>query len=171
MSLLMFKDAVNDVSNSSEAIMNDDTFDIYRSLLKYCGSLSGGNASKLLDSLISGFQAQTDAAISDVADDNSGSFDTHKVCIAKYAFLLSWFTTASEKVKGPGESESGSFVAPSGRGRRGRGGKSAASSRKVAEWTWEDQIPHTLRLIAKVMDKLQLAKIWRTTPEQDALVR
>lgn len=170
---------MNDITHSSTAILEPDTFDIYRSLLKHPGSLTPALAAKLLDSLISGLQTQGDAAVEDVNTDNSDSYDEHKVTLEKYAFLLQWFYKMAEKLKGDGEAPGagGGSVMPStaGRGRRGRGGKAAAARGRAntgaSEWTWEDQIPGTLTRLERILTKLKVMKIWRTTPERDAFVR
>lgn len=166
-----YSDAVNDISVSYAAIhrQTPHTFDIFRSFLKYIDCLAGPHVSKLLDSLLSGFQAQTDGAILDITTDNSDTFETHKSGIEKYAFLLNWFISTSERIKLPGEGESGSAVASTGKGRKGKGGKNGATRSKESEW--EDQIPHMLGLISKVLQRLTIVKLWKTTLERDALVR
>lgn len=166
---LQSSDAVHDISISYEAIQNPYTFDVYRSFLKYVDCLSEPQVSKLLDSVVSGFQAQKDAAIADTDSDYSDTFETHKLGVEKYAFLLNWFISASDRIKPSDEAGTGSVVTPSGKGRKGKGGKNAPTSRKESEW--EDQIPHILGLISQMLENLKIVKVWKTTPERDALIR
>lgn len=132
--------------------------------------------SKLLDSISSGLQAELDSTLRDVETGDQNSYLSHKTPLEMFAFLLSWFVTAAEKVK-VSEDDNMPPVAAS-KSRRGRGGKTGASrattsrtaGKKGEAWTWEDQIPPTLALISKILTRLQTQRIWTTTAERDTFV-
>ncbi|THH03639.1 hypothetical protein EW146_g10374 [Bondarzewia mesenterica] len=167
----LLDEAVGAVSESSESIADPRIFDIYRSLLKHADVLPGPLMSKLLDSISSGFLAQTETAIRDVDHEDQQTYVAHKTPLEMYAFLLNWFVGAAEKVKGSAGDDVP--VAPV-RSRRGRGGKAAQSKnalkQKAAEWSWEDQIPPTLALISKVL-RLKTNKLWTTSAHRETFVR
>jgi len=51
------------------------------------------------------------------------------------------------------------------------GGKAAAAvSKKGEKWTWEAQIPTTLRLMSQAL-RLKSDRIWTTTQERDAFIK
>ena len=80
--------------------------------------------------------------------------------------------SAAEKVKAAGDDGA---PAPAPKPKRGRGGKAAASratARKPAneEWSWMDQVPATLALLAKVL-RLKTQRIWQTTGERDTFIK
>jgi condensin complex subunit 1 len=81
------------------------------------------------------------------------------------------FALTVERVKSGGDEDAP--VVPA-KGRRGRGGKAAAArttaTRRVEQWSWEDQIPGILALIAKVF-KIKTQRIWVTTGEKDTFVK
>ncbi|THG99612.1 hypothetical protein EW026_g2781 [Hermanssonia centrifuga] len=160
--------AVVALAESPDAITDPAVFDAYRSLLKHAESLQGSTMSKLLDSISSAFQAQVEATIRDLEEEDQQTFMAHKSPLEMYAFLLHWFVSAAEKVKATGEEDA---PAPPTRGRRGRGGKSAAASRakKTEGWTWTEHIPGTLGLISKVL-RLKTQRIWTTTAERDTFI-
>lgn len=163
--------AVEAVAESSEAIMVPQVFDIYRSILKYSDVVPGGVMSKLLDSISSGLLAQVDATLRDVEQEDQQTYMAHKTPLEMYAFLLQWFVSAAEKVKGSAE-EDAQPVAPT-KSRRGRGGKAGGTGRSAKKtnesWTWIDQIPPTLALIGKVL-RLKTHRIWSTTAERDTFI-
>jgi len=130
---------------------------------------------KLLDSLSSGLQAELDGTIRDIETGDQQTYMVHRTSLEMYAFLITWFVTAAEKVK---VSEDDNVPAP--KAKRGRGGKAgagkaggrAAANKKSNEtWTWEDQIPNTLKLIAKLLLKVQSQRIWTTTAERDTFIK
>lgn len=160
--------AVEAIAESSDSITDPEVFDAYRSLLKHADHLQGVTMNKILDSISSGLQAQVDAT-SDLED--SQALQEHKAPLEMFAFLLSWFVTATEKVKSSGEEAPS---APPARARRGRGGGKVASTRATAKqaegWTWEDQIPGTLTMISKLL-RLKTQKIWTTTVDRETFIR
>lgn len=163
--------AVEVIAESSDAITNGEVFDIYRSLLKHADAMPGPLMSKLLDSISSGLLAQTEAALRDEHEDQQ-TVAQHKTPLDMYAFLLTWFVTAAEKVKSTAGEDAP--APPPSRARRGRGGKAvnartAASKKSTETWSWIDQIPATLALIAKVL-RIRTQRIWTTTPERDAFI-
>ncbi|KII87644.1 hypothetical protein PLICRDRAFT_643063 [Plicaturopsis crispa FD-325 SS-3] len=167
----LLEGAVEIIAESSDAITNGEVFDIYRSLLKHADAMPGPLMSKLLDSISSGLLAQTEAALRDEHEDQQ-TVAQHKTPLDMYAFLLTWFVTAAEKVKSTAGEDAP--APPPSRARRGRGGKAvnartAASKKSTETWSWIDQIPATLALIAKVL-RIRTQRIWTTTPERDAFI-
>jgi len=124
--------------------------------------------SKMLDTLLSAFGAQIDAAIRDSKEDDQQIVMAHKLPLEMYAFLVNWFVRAAEKVKATGEDEAPPPPVKSRRGRGGKAGTSRAATKKT-EWTWSDQIPVALELICKAL-KLKTHRIWVTSPERDAFI-
>lgn len=168
--------AVEAVAESSDAIADPDVFNIYCSLLKHSEAVPGLVMSKLLDSLSSGFQAELDATIRDIEQEEAQVYMAHRQPLERYAFLLQWFVSAAEKVKGSDNEDAGPAT-PLPKARRGRGGKSAgagksgrsAASKKTESWTWVDQIPAILNLICRVL-RLSTPRIWTTTAERDTFI-
>ncbi|KAE9404631.1 hypothetical protein BT96DRAFT_955569 [Gymnopus androsaceus JB14] len=128
--------------------------------------------SKLLDSLFSGLSVQLESAKRDIQNEDQHVYRNHKAPLEMYAFLLLWFVQAAEMVKG----ESG-LSTPVPKGRRGRGGK-AGSSRAPArsakkqseEWSWIDNIPNTLTLIARLLTQLNMQRLWTTNTEREVFI-
>ncbi|RPD66651.1 hypothetical protein L226DRAFT_557654 [Lentinus tigrinus ALCF2SS1-7] len=167
----LLEPAVSALAHNSDNITDPSVFDAYRSLLKHSASLQGTHMTKILDSISSAYIAQVEATARDVDEEDQQTFMVHKMPLEMYAFLLNWFVTAAEKVKAAGEEDA---PAPAPKPKRGRGGK-AATSRAAAkkpreEWSWTDQIPATLALIAKVL-RLKVQKIWQTSGEKDIFIK
>ncbi|KAI0338960.1 hypothetical protein BDW22DRAFT_1401081 [Trametopsis cervina] len=162
--------AVEAVAESSDAIADAGVFDAYRSILKYAENLQGTTMSKLLDSISSGFHAQVDATLRDSADEDQQALASRKMALEMYAFLIHWFALAAERVKAGGDEDAPAVPT---KGRRGRGGKAAAArtaaARRVEHWSWDDQIPGVLALIAKVF-RIKTQRIWVTTVERDTFI-
>ncbi|KAI0795346.1 non-SMC mitotic condensation complex subunit 1-domain-containing protein [Irpex lacteus] len=167
---MVLEQAVEAVADSSDAIADPNVFDSYRSLLKYAEKLQGTTMSKVLDSISSGFQTQVDATLRDSADEDEQAIASRKMVLEMYAFLLHMFVLAAERVKDGGD-EDVPVVAT--KGRRGRGGKTAAArsaaARRVEQWSWQEHIPNILGLIAKVF-KIKTQRIWVTTGERDTFI-
>lgn len=167
--------AVEAVAESSDAIRDPEVFDVYRSMLKHADGIPGAIMSKLLDSISSGLQAELDSTLRDVETGDQATYLSHKTPLEMFAFLLSWFVTAAEKVK---TSEDDNMPPAAPKSKRGRGGKAGTSraavsrtaGKKAEAWTWEDQIPPTLALISKILTRLQTQRIWTTTAERDTFV-
>ena len=159
--------AVEALAESTDAIMEPEVFDTYRSLLKYAECLQGAIMNKILDSITSAFQAQVETTLRDVDNEEPQVFMVHKTPLEMYAFLLQWFVSAAEKVKSSGEDD---VPAAPTKGRRGRGGKAAMSRNAPRKaWTWEDQIPNTLAVASRVL-RLKTQRIWTTTAEKDTFI-
>ncbi|KAL4254139.1 Condensin complex subunit 1 [Abortiporus biennis] len=168
----MLERVVESLAEASDSITDPDVFDSLRSLLKYADHLQGATMSKILDSVSSGFQSHVDLTLRDVEQEDQQTFMAHKLPLEMYAFLLNWFVIAAEKVKTSGEEEVA--VAPPTRAKRGRGGRAASSranaaSKKTEGWTWIDQIPNTLAVIARVL-RLKTQRIWTTTADRDTFI-
>ena len=164
--------AVDALANSSDNITDPAVFDAYRSLLKHAAHLQGMHMTKILDSISSAYATQIDAALRDVDHEDQQPCVAHKAPLEMYAFLLHWAVSAAEKVKAAGDDGA---PAPAPKPKRGRGGKGAASratARKPAneEWSWMDQVPATLALLAKVL-RLKTQRIWQTTGERDTFIK
>ncbi|KAK7694121.1 hypothetical protein QCA50_003697 [Cerrena zonata] len=122
---------------------------------------------KMLDSISSAFQAQVEATLKDVENEEPQVFMAHKTPLEMYGFLLHWFVSAAEKVKSSGDDEA---PAPPPKARRGKGAKAAISRAAPAKgWTWEGQIPNTLAVISRVL-RLKTQRIWTTTAERDTFI-
>ena len=163
--------AVNALAHSSNSITDPDVFDAYRSLLKHAAALQGTHMTKILDSICSAYNSEVDAALRDIDQEEQQVYMAHKMPLEMYAFLLQWFVSAAEKVKATGEDA----PAPPPKPKRGRGGKAAASrathSRKTnEEWSWQEQIPPTLQLIAKLL-RLKIVRIWQTSGEKETFIK
>lgn len=167
----LLSSAVDALAHNSDAITDPAVFDAYRSLLKHAAALQGSHMIKILDSISSAYQAQIEATVRDMDDDDQHALLAHKVPLEMYAFLLHWFVSAAEKVKTSGDDDA---PAPTTKSRRGRGGKAAASrstARKPPEeWSWQDQIPHTLTLISKLL-RMKTQKIWQTSAERETFIK
>jgi condensin complex subunit 1 len=170
----IFLAAVEAVAESSEAIHDSEVFNVYRSVLKHSDMVSGQTMTKLLDSLLSGLQSGLDATLRDIETGDQETYTTHKAPLEMYAFLLHWFVTAAEKVK-----VSEDNIPLPTKPKRGRGAKAGGSVRTTSRsakkaneaWTWEDQIPNTLALTAKVLRQLQTQRLWKSTAERDTFVK
>lgn len=170
---------VEAVAQSSDAIHEAEVFDVYRSLLKHSDIVPGLIMTKLLDSLSSGMQSELEATLRDIDTGDQETYMVHKTPLEMYAFLMLWFVSAVEKVKVNAEDDGPPPTAA--KPKRGRGGKAAGAGRAVSKtaankkanesFTWEDQIPTTLALIAKVLRHLQTQRIWTTTAERDTFVK
>ena len=166
----LLEHAVEALADSPDAIADPAVFDAYRSLLKHADALQGTLMTKLLDSVSSAFQAHVDAIL---RDDAEGPHDAaaHKAPLEMYAFLVHWFVQAAEKVKAAGDEDVPAAPAP--KAKRGRGAKAgtsrAAAKKQTEHWTWVDQIPNTLNLIARVL-RLKTQRIWVTSIERDTFI-
>ncbi|KAI0641280.1 non-SMC mitotic condensation complex subunit 1-domain-containing protein [Trametes meyenii] len=164
--------AVDALANSSDNITHPEVFDAYRSLLKHAAALQGAHMIKILDSLSSAYLAHLDATVRDIdEEDQQTCIAAHKMPLEMYAFLLSWFVTAAEKVKTAGDDDA---PAPAPKARRGRGGKVAASrstarTKPAEDWSWQNQIPPTLNLISKIL-RMKSQKIWQTSAERETFI-
>jgi condensin complex subunit 1 len=170
----LYTEAVEAVAESPDAISDPKIFNTFRSLLKHSNLLPGSLMSKLLDSISSGLAAECDSALRDEQADQE-TLRTHRTPLEMYAFLISWFAQAADKVKANDEVV---VSAPVKRGRgRGRGAKAAVGrgggARKEVneQWNWAPQIPHTLAVIARVLARIRTPRIWLTTPERNTFIR
>ncbi|KAF7319328.1 Condensin complex subunit 1 [Mycena chlorophos] len=167
----LLEGAVERVAENSESIAEPDVLDVYRSLLKQSDAVPAHVMSKLLDSLMSGFQSELDATTRD-EHESPDVYASHKTPLEIYAFLLRWFVSAAEKVKESDGDAPGSPV----KARKPRGGKAPAKSRaagknkaSAAEWSLLGQIPAILALICKVL-KLPTQRMWTTSAEREAFL-
>ncbi|PPQ70796.1 hypothetical protein CVT24_001077 [Panaeolus cyanescens] len=165
--------AVVAVAESSDVIRAQDVFDAYRFMLKHSEKVPGSVMSKLLDSISSGCLAELESTMRDLDSGDQQAYMSHKTPLEMYAFLLNWFVTAVEKVKA---SDDDAPPPPTGKAKRGRGGKAgatrggrSAAGKKNDSWTWQDQIVPTLALICKVL-RLPSSRIWTTSAERDTFI-
>ncbi|CDO72557.1 hypothetical protein BN946_scf184983.g40 [Trametes cinnabarina] len=166
--------AVDAFAHSSDNITDPPVFDAYRSLLKHATVLQGSHMTKILDSISSAYLAHLEAAVRDVDEEDQHTFMAHKMPLEMYAFLLNWFVSAAKKVKAAGDDDlPAQTTTTTTKSKHGRGGKAAASrstARKPSEeWSWQDQIPHTLKLISHVLH-LKSQRIWQTSAERENFI-
>ncbi|EUC53540.1 condensin complex subunit 1 [Rhizoctonia solani AG-3 Rhs1AP] len=158
---------VESVADNHEAITDPEAFDVYRSLLKHAERLSGGHLSKMLDSLLSGFQAEANSASNDVDADDNESFSHHRTALEMYAFLLHWFCATADKQ--PKEEDGGAAATKPKRGKgKATGGKRTASSR-AETWSWAEAAPQTLSVIAKIL-KIKSGRLWVSSSERRTFI-
>ncbi|CAE6439777.1 unnamed protein product, partial [Rhizoctonia solani] len=159
--------AVELVADNHETIADPEVFDVYRSLLKHSERLSGGHLSKMLDSLLSGFQAEANSASNDVDADDNESFSHHRSTLEMYAFLLHWFCVCATAEKP--KDEDGAVAAKPKRGKgKAAGGKRTASSR-AETWSWAEAVPQTLTVIAKIL-KIKSGRLWVSSNERRTFI-
>ncbi|KAK0494600.1 non-SMC mitotic condensation complex subunit 1-domain-containing protein [Armillaria luteobubalina] len=171
----LLEGAVEAVAESSDAITDSRNFDVYCSLLKHSDAIPGSVMTKLLDSLTSGFQAETDATIRDAVTEDQEAISGHKDALEMYAFLLHWFVAAAENVKLGSEE---TVPVPKTKPKRGRGakagktgGRTAASKKNSEQWSWQNHIPNALGLICRILEKLPAQHVWATSVEREAFVK
>ncbi len=159
------------ITDSSDAITDMRNFDVYASVLKHAKDVPSPLITKLLDSLVSGFQAEFDATVKDIKDDEQHGGQKHKEPLEHYAFLFYWFVAAAEDVKAD-EATPATPVKP----RKGRGGKAAKGASRTAskkdsdKWSWADQIPQTLGLICRILRQLKMDRVWSVSSEREAFL-
>ncbi|KAI0063924.1 hypothetical protein BV25DRAFT_1906937 [Artomyces pyxidatus] len=162
--------AVGAIVESSDAITDPEVFDILRSMLKHADAIPGILMSKLLDAISSGFVAQVDAAMQDLDHEEQQVYIAHKAPIEMYAFLLQWFASAAENVKGTDEEAATALPTKSRKGKGTKAGNPRPTAKaKTTEWTWMAQIAPTLSLISKVL-RLPTPKLWPTTGEKETFI-
>lgn len=128
---------------------------------------------KMVDSICSGLQSDVTVAKADLETQGEDVYLEHRPAIEMYAFLLCWFATIAETIK-PIEDEVASAPAP--KSKRGRGGKSAATSRTAAkkegEWSWASQIDNTLRHLIRVLGPsgIQSHRMWPEAKDRDVFI-
>lgn len=66
-------------------------------MIRHSEHLVGSHLSKMLDSLLSGFQAEAEATARDVESDDNEMFAQHRTALEMYAFLMHWFSVAADK--------------------------------------------------------------------------
>ncbi|KAF9029542.1 hypothetical protein BDZ89DRAFT_1065324 [Hymenopellis radicata] len=167
----LLEDAVESITDSSDAITDMRNFDVYASVLKHAKDVPAPLITKLLDSLVSGFQAEFDATVKDIKDDEQHGGQKHKEPLEHYAFLFYWFVAAAEDVKADDVTPA-TPVKP----RKGRGGKAAKGASRTAskkdgdKWSWADQIPQTLGLMCRILRQLKTERVWSISSEREAFL-
>ncbi|VDC02883.1 unnamed protein product [Peniophora sp. CBMAI 1063] len=165
--------AVDAISQDFANVTDDETLDIYRSVLK--GIMTSPQnippvfMTKILDSLASAFTAAVEDTTRYVDNFGPEELRERRQILETYAFLLHWFVMGADKYKGVAGAADGVSVVP--KPRRGRGGKAAAAGRakKGAEWSWVEQIEPTLELIVKAL-KIRSQRIWTTTADRETFL-
>ncbi|KAG9093663.1 Condensin complex subunit [Ceratobasidium sp. 370] len=157
--------AVEAVALNQEAIADPEVFDVYRSLLKHSEQLVGSHLSKMLDSLLSGFQAETEATSRDLEADDNDSFPQHRTALEMYAFLLHWFSVTADKPL-PKDEEAAAAAKP----KRGKGkATSKKASNRAETWSWPDNIPQVLALVSKVL-RVNLGRLWVSSGDRRTFI-
>ncbi|CAE6434454.1 unnamed protein product [Rhizoctonia solani] len=159
--------AVEAVAENHEAIADLEVFDVYRSMLKYRDRLSGGHLSKMLDSLLSGFQAEANSASNDIDADDNESFSHHRSSLEMYAFLLHWFCATADK--NPSKDEDGGAAAKSKRGKGKAAGSKRTTSARIETWSWAEAAPQTLAVVAKIL-RIKSGRLWVSTGERRTFI-
>ncbi|KAG8971035.1 hypothetical protein FRB90_010609, partial [Tulasnella sp. 427] len=125
--------------------------------------------SKLLDSIMSGLQAEIEASQRDIDADDHDSFPTHRQILDVYAFLIHWFVMAADKAG----SKSSEEVIVASKPKRGKGAtkpsRKAASNRDAETFTWTEQIIPTLALVGRLL-RIKSHRIWLSTAERDTFI-
>ncbi|KAJ1311862.1 hypothetical protein OPQ81_010322 [Rhizoctonia solani] len=160
--------AVESVADNHEAISDPEIFDVYRSLLKHSDRLSDAHLSKMLDSLLSGFQAEANSASNDIDADDHESFSHHRSTLEMYAFLLFWFCVTAANKKSSGEDDGGAAAKPKRGKGKAAGGKRTASAR-AETWSWAEAAPQTLGVVAKIL-KIKSGRLWVSASERRAFI-
>lgn len=158
---------VESVATNSGAVADEEVFGVYCSILKNAEDVSGLVMKQLLDSILSGLQAEVEATNRDLNDADEHTYMGHKTPLEIYAFLLFWFLTAAEKVK-VSDKDTEPAKGKKGKGAKGAGAK--ASKKVDTKWSWIDQVKPTLALVAKVL-LLPLQRIWVPTPQRETFIR
>ena len=126
----------------------------------------------LLDSLSAGLRAELDATAKDVSD--STAYVSHKAALESYAFLLQWFVHAAEKSSAAERANAPPSPKKGAKGKKApstAAAKGKAKAARNADWSWANEIPDTLELMARVLLKIPISKrIWQTDQERDAFV-
>lgn len=169
--------AVEAVAESSDSIKDPEIFDIYQSMLMHAEVVPGHVMSKLLDSIISGLSTQVDIALRDGEGEDTRTCAENVETLERYAFLIQWFVGAAAKVKSQDDArgdEENAVIVPAKKSRSKKNPAKASTvtafkDKEGAIWTWHDQIPGLLALIARVM-KLKMMRIWGATQDRDTFV-
>ncbi|KAG9085131.1 Condensin complex subunit [Ceratobasidium sp. UAMH 11750] len=157
--------AVEAVALNQESIVDPEVFDVYRSLLKYSERLVDSHFSKMLDSLLSGFQAEAEATSRDFEADDNDSFPQHRTALEMYAFLLHWFSVAADKPF-PKDDEGAVATKP----KRGKGkATSKKASNRTETWSWPEHVPQVLALVAKVL-RVNLGRLWVSSGDRRTFI-
>ncbi|GJJ15002.1 hypothetical protein Clacol_009273 [Clathrus columnatus] len=167
--------AVESISQSSDAIIDEEVFDTYRSLLKGLDTLPNTALNKLLDSITSGLLSEVESTQRTLdSPEEASSVAEHKKPLEYYAFLLQWFVLSADKVSEAQKAQAPPSPAPGKRKGAGPKGKKKAPTGGGIDdgsgpWTWEPHISHTLAVISKVL-RLKTHRVWVTAPERDAFI-
>lgn len=128
---------------------------------RYSSYLPTHALSKVFDLVMSGLNAEADAAHNDLdSPDEQESIAHHKQLLEIYGFLLQW-TIAAVEAKAAEKSS----AAPVARGR----GKAKKAASKEDTWDSAAQLQSALEIMCKVM-KVKLSKIFLTTSERDTFI-
>ncbi|KAF2457530.1 condensin [Lineolata rhizophorae] len=156
---------VEAVAEHPDALTRCENFDSLQFLLKYTSFLPPAALSKILDLVVSGLSAESDAAHADLEADEQDAVQHHKQLLEMFGFLLQW-TVAAVETKAAEKPAS----TTGGRGRGGgRGGKKGAAGGRDTTWDSLAQLQTALDVMSKVL-KLKLARIFLTTSERDTFV-
>lgn len=70
---------------------------LLNTMCRHSEHLAGSHLYKILDSLLSGFHAEAEAASRDIDADDHDMFSQHRTMLEMYAFLLHWFCVTADK--------------------------------------------------------------------------
>lgn len=164
-------DAIEAITNSSDAITETKTFDVYCSVLKHSNKLPASMIAKLRDSLKDGFQTELANTVRDEQDDQQGAME-HKDALEMYAFLFHWFVLAARDVKAAAEvvGPATPVKAKKGKGKATKGTSRAKSKKDSENWSWAEHIPDALDTVIKVSRELKSNRVWPVSSEREAFV-
>ena len=170
--------AIDSIASSPDNITNPETFDLFRSYLKYFAHLSPSACHKLLDVILSGMNNALDDAQRELDGDDPNAYPSHAHTLERYAFLLQWLVSVAEKHSGgrnePASAAAASAMAAPSKRRRGPAKSTAGSgsiyaSAKADAWAWSNSIPSALTLMHKAL-RVRSERMWTVTAVRDAFV-
>jgi condensin complex subunit 1 len=171
------------LSDDPENITDPITFATFRSILKHADVVPGPVMSTLLDSLLEGLTGVVERVLRLDEEggfrgggDREGEMQEKRAPLEMYAFLLQWFVSAAEKVKGSSagahdndDNNASPVAAKVRKGRKTGTTTPAAVAKKKEAWSWIEQIPALLTAICKTL-RIKTHRIWTTSPERDVFI-
>ena len=122
---------------------------------------------KLMDVIVSGLNAQTEALAAELESSDNESLESFRKPIEMYSFLLLWIITSAETIA---TQKSASTSKETARGRQSKAKQAAAAKDQSVNWDYTPQLQTAFDVVCKIL-KLKLVKVWTLTSEKDTLVR
>ncbi|RIB15151.1 non-SMC mitotic condensation complex subunit 1 [Gigaspora rosea] len=166
----MLNDTTDKICENSSSITNAELFDTMRSFVKNFNELKSATMNRVLDIILSGFQAEYEITSNDLDADEEETYSEHRTALEMYGFLLVWLISNAENKADSKSGANGTMAMTGGKTKRQRQTKSKTSTVNLSdEWDWSAQKPVTLSLMVKVLE-LKIKKIWTSTHERDTFV-